>query len=133
METLVNEMVQPPVFCRTQSVTVNVSPKNGLLIDALAKTGFCLKRYRKGSKEGGMGIYEWSMDMPFAGSYHEHRERQILTMGRQNSRRCISLRHCVFRRKVLCSFAVIVLLYVSCIPRFTVDLGRWGVRFNRQL
>ena len=90
-------MLKPPASCRVDYVNVVTPANDGLLIDALAKAGVSLMSYIENPSGFGMGMYSWKIDMPYLGSYSEHRHRQIETMGKQKSSRCTVVCYCLYR------------------------------------
>ncbi|CDJ46350.1 hypothetical protein, conserved [Eimeria brunetti] len=81
LEVLLKEMLNPPAPCKVEYITVNSSPKNWLLIDVLAKAGLSLKNYKRDANGDGAGLYQWAIDLPYLGSYQEHRNQQMEVMG----------------------------------------------------
>ncbi|CDI79747.1 hypothetical protein, conserved [Eimeria praecox] len=81
LDVLVKEMLNPGEHTRVEYVNVRTSPTDGLIISALAKAGLSLKQYIKDRSGKGMGKYSWAINLPYLGSYQEHRNKQLEGMG----------------------------------------------------
>ncbi|CDJ35871.1 uncharacterized protein EMH_0100560 [Eimeria mitis] len=80
LEALLKEMLNPQATSRMEYLNVVTSPKDHLLTYVLANVGFSLKKYSRDSSGDGMGKYLWAMDLPYLGTYEEHRNTQLQQM-----------------------------------------------------